>query len=718
MYYLDESAIIIAVLEFLGAMICCIALMAQVLNRIKGKRGSRTLNGIIISLLITLLSDGVCYLIDGNPLGGYRMVNQILIFIDYISILISLMLTVRFVALHMPWELTKTQKRVIAFIYGLLGADFVLVLVNLFTSFIYGIDDSNVYYLNDGFYVYNGVLLLVSIIIIVGLFVNRRKLKNYGYLTMEASIFALTIGILCEIFMDDVPGTNIGMCVGLLFLFWVYISDKRNHRSENIRQMLIIMYLFMSMTICIFISYIVNMVNTMKQTRMETESNSRIMASMVDKSLENALLRPIMVSRTMASSSTMKNAILEDANLSSEAVNPKLVEYLRSISDGMEYQMAFTVSALSKKYYTYDGVSKILDSKVDGHDIWYDEFLEKNMPYALNVDTDLDNDWSLSVFVNTKIEDEEGKLLGVCGVGVSMAQLQELIRKYEEEHMVEVALVDRNGLIQVASDGQKIENVYWSCDYFDNIGDSEFLFEIIDDHIRLTKYVPTLNWYVVIQDYNTDSLYTLDFVKPGLVSSCVSVILLLIAYAGINIHEGKMEKILTDSRKEQSELRKISESDKLTGLYNRYAYEMRKAQIDAEEMDDDLVVFIMDVNGLKIVNDNVGHNAGDELIVGAANCVRRVFEKYGYVYRIGGDEFCVIAKLAKADAEKLVKNLVSVTETWKGKYVSELSVSTGYACAIDYSEKSFEKLIKDADEHMYADKEAYYSRTGKDRRRR
>lgn len=53
----------------------------------------------------------------------------------------------------------------------------------------------------------------------------------------------------------------------------------------------------------------------------------------------------------------------------------------------------------------------------------------------------------------------------------------------------------------------------------------------------------------------------------------------------------------------------------------------------------EITVIMMDVNGLKTVNDSCGHMAGDELIIGAAKCIQTSMGEYGKVYRVGGDEF-------------------------------------------------------------------------------
>ena len=84
-------------------------------------------------------------------------------------------------------------------------------------------------------------------------------------------------------------------------------------------------------------------------------------------------------------------------------------------------------------------------------------------------------------------------------------------------------------------------------------------------------------------------------------------------------------------------------TDELTGLYYRRAYEegLDRIRIDvpSEKM---IVVAIFDVNGLKEVNDKLGHASGDELLRGAASTIRSVYGSYVKCYRTGGDEFVVI----------------------------------------------------------------------------
>lgn len=155
--------------------------------------------------------------------------------------------------------------------------------------------------------------------------------------------------------------------------------------------------------------------------------------------------------------------------------------------------------------------------------------------------------------------------------------------------------------------------------------------------------------------------------------------------------------------------------DQMTGLCNRRAYS-EKIDALAKELPERCCVVMADINGLKTANDTYGHDAGDELINAAAECIKRGFEDVGTVYRLGGDEFSVIMTGTAEDAERCLKRTEALCAGWKGRLIEGISISHGVASSEEYSD--IDSLTRAADERMYAFKENYYRTTGKDRRRR
>jgi diguanylate cyclase (GGDEF)-like protein len=161
-------------------------------------------------------------------------------------------------------------------------------------------------------------------------------------------------------------------------------------------------------------------------------------------------------------------------------------------------------------------------------------------------------------------------------------------------------------------------------------------------------------------------------------------------------------------KKEKEELILKSNEDELTGLFNRRAYEDDIAEHDDAMSGENFVFVSLDVNGLKTVNDTLGHTAGDELLVGAAECMKRCFDPYGRTYRIGGDEFAAILFASETQLQHIKKDFEEVTTNWSGHLVESLSVSCGYVTRREAADASVHEIADLADKRMYAVKAEYY----------
>ncbi|MDO4537644.1 MAG: GGDEF domain-containing protein [Coriobacteriales bacterium] len=171
-----------------------------------------------------------------------------------------------------------------------------------------------------------------------------------------------------------------------------------------------------------------------------------------------------------------------------------------------------------------------------------------------------------------------------------------------------------------------------------------------------------------------------------------------------------------DEKRREEHLIRLSMTDEMTRLYNRRCYEEDLAEYRKEPLPDDFVVFSIDVNGLKKVNDTLGHAAGDELIKGAADCLVLTIRQGGKAYRTGGDEF--MAVVHTNSPEKIRESIHQKASEWHGMYTDKITMSVGYAAFRDHADASVDDLEHIADADMYAEKERYYRETGIDRRRR
>ncbi|MCR5619458.1 MAG: sensor domain-containing diguanylate cyclase [Lachnospiraceae bacterium] len=195
-------------------------------------------------------------------------------------------------------------------------------------------------------------------------------------------------------------------------------------------------------------------------------------------------------------------------------------------------------------------------------------------------------------------------------------------------------------------------------------------------------------------------------------------IFMIFALAIISVFIAIFVNIIFRLRESYLMVVKISNTDRLTDCYNRRAYEEKLTDYSNFGMKDDFVYIAVDINGLKKVNDTLGHQAGDELIVGAATLLKNCYKELGNVYRIGGDEFAIMIHCDEKKLEERKDTLTRSMIKWKGKYVSQLAMSVGYAPYRETSNKTITELAKLADERMYDAKRNFYISTGQDRRGR
>lgn len=109
----------------------------------------------------------------------------------------------------------------------------------------------------------------------------------------------------------------------------------------------------------------------------------------------------------------------------------------------------------------------------------------------------------------------------------------------------------------------------------------------------------------------------------------------------------------------------------------------------------------------------IGHKVGDELITGASECLSTAFNGIDTIYRIGGDEFCIIITESIEKTLQCVSRLDELTANWQGHYIDSLSISCGVASIKDHDD--VESVFAEADKKMYAYKSKYYTSIGVDR---
>jgi diguanylate cyclase (GGDEF)-like protein len=178
---------------------------------------------------------------------------------------------------------------------------------------------------------------------------------------------------------------------------------------------------------------------------------------------------------------------------------------------------------------------------------------------------------------------------------------------------------------------------------------------------------------------------------------------------------GRLERVLVFSGTRvvqlQSELRHMGTSDALTRLMNRRGFlPTAEHQLEvAKRKTQRMALAFVDLDGLKRVNDTLGHSSGDGMITEAAYIMRETFRASDLIARMGGDEFCILFEAdSEGDAESTLQRLQEAAKeanAQEGRPFT-LSLSAGFAMFDPQEPRTLDQLLAAADEKMYASKRA------------
>lgn len=703
-----------ASMELVGGFVSAMLAVIIIINR-----HEETSMGLIVKMLFLssalFVFDAFAYLFRGNTdllsLFMTRLSNLAVFFLNF---LLAYVANGYIYSILQERQATpgKIYRQIVRF--GFWAAVAILA-INLFTGWMYSFDATNHYHRNWGWYVYTGlslVCLSASCTLVIQYRRALDRLTMFSLLFFE--LFPLAAIVLQSMFYG-ISITNIGIAASIVLVLVAYlvnwnrsgISERAN--TEQIRRSYDTTVLFIIMVISVSAS-IMSCIVSLRQISAEISvSSSQVIARVVCDRIENLFLRPITVTETMSKDYSLQKYMNQSNQQGSQSAEAEMAAYLESIRSGFDYQMVYAVCDQSRAYYTYNGFVKTIDPEHNQADAWYRDFLATGQSYALQADTDQANNWDLSMFINTAVRDEDGQLLGVCGVGLEMAELQRQLSEFEDKYDIRITLEDRVGRAIITSKSAQIgENLHAAHSPEEESG-KEFTLREQDGIMTMTKLMEDCDWYLIVEDLSPERVSIAKVVVPNVAIFLAGLFMLAVAFCVITIRERKIASELLEKRR-------TSLCDELTGLGNR-----RALQQDCKELEEDgrlhqLTVILMDLNGLKATNDTLGHQAGDELIIGTARCLSLALGEHGQLYRTGGDEFVALLHCTGQELERSLKEFDQLTAAWHGTQTGPISTARGVVNCADFPHLNFAALMDMADRQMYEDKKQYYLRTGKKQR--
>ena len=216
--------------------------------------------------------------------------------------------------------------------------------------------------------------------------------------------------------------------------------------------------------------------------------------------IQKQIIEPYLITSMMANDTFVKEWLLNDSNPN------KIQKYLASIKTEYGLLSAILVDDKTKSYYTQDGFLETLHPK-NRDNKWYFRFKNSHKSREINIDTNVKIDKSLIMFMNNKILDKNGTLIGITSTGVKIASIDNMLAMFRQKYHLEVYLFDQElNIILTQKDNQSIKNLKDIQEFKEHkkslAAKSSAMFQYNsknDIFIVNTKYIPELNIYILVK---------------------------------------------------------------------------------------------------------------------------------------------------------------------------------------------------------------------------
>ncbi|MDP2849699.1 MAG: sensor domain-containing diguanylate cyclase [Sulfuricurvum sp.] len=453
----------------------------------------------------------------------------------------------------------------------------------------------------------------------------------------------------------------------------------------------------------IFLSISISLINFMVSLHAtETDLKTRSLPLTVDNiytEIQKHVIEPNLVASMMAHDTFLKDWLIND-----EQNSEKIIRYLETIKNKYGMFVAFLVSEKTQSYYTQNGFLEHLSSSKPNN-AWYFNFkkVQENNEINLDFNNNLDN--SLIMFINHKIYDNEYHLVGATGIGLKISYINDMLKRFRQEYNFTVMFVNEEGQIILSErTDSKIQNLSDTPELkslSDQIivKDSKILEyqKNGENYLLKTKYIPELDLYLLVEakldDFtaNVRQTFYLNLAASLLVTVIITFIILLMI-------RGYNEK-----------LEFMARNDTLTGLMNRSAFNdsFNDFLHLSKRNGDPLSLIFFDIDNFKTINDTLGHQVGDSVLIRIAELLKARLRRTDIVGRWGGEEFILgLIDTDQENAEVIAETLRSAfEEDARLIHLAPSPVTASFGIVTARTGDTIDTLLTRADSAMYRAKE-------------
>ncbi len=413
--------------------------------------------------------------------------------------------------------------------------------------------------------------------------------------------------------------------------------------------------------------------------------------------IQRDLLSPIFISSFMAI-----DTFLRDWIINGEQDTNKITRYLKEIKTKYQTYTSFFVSDRTRNYYYAGGILKKI-SPDEERDKWYFRVREMKPDYEINIDPDMANKDTMTIFINYRVFGYDGKYIGATGVGLAVGSIKRLIETYQQKYNRRIYFTDEDGNIKLYGSDfpvniKNIKNIPgMKPDVMKELSSRHGIsFKYVNNKKTIllhSRYIPEFGWHLFVEQTEEAAvrqiLYTL-FINLS-ISAVITVIILILTNMTISVYQDKLED--------------MASTDPLTGANNRRAFDIIIGQTikDAVRNKTDISLIMFDIDHFKATNDEFGHSAGDAVLRNITGIADSCLRSSDVICRWGGEEFLILLKQCDIHeafniAEKIRRSVGKTPTLYEGKEIN-LTISLGVAQFQDM--ESEESMFSRVDKALY-----------------
>lgn len=400
---------------------------------------------------------------------------------------------------------------------------------------------------------------------------------------------------------------------------------------KNPIYVIISIFSFSVLVICLTFFIIIN--DGSKKVR----TADKILCDYIYTEAREKLNEPITISKMMACDDFLLKFLKNEGDLQSDSET--MTSYLSKIKDRFGLAQATLVSAKTHRYYRNDEMHKIISPTGDPHDVWFNMFETDDKQFSINIYRHKNGAAVSTLYVNYRVEDENGKFLGVVSSSLYVEDIIDAFAKIEKKYNVKINTTDGRGVVYLDSNFSEIHNASLSYlvagkkeNQFRRTGLSGFY---------STYYIPEFDWHFVIR--STDKAIKQNrqilFYFIALILLCLNFLVLFLMRN--TCHEKKQNYIFTQEQ-----------IDGLTGLFNRNYFKEQFGERGLFNTTAYKCMAVFDIDYFKEATDNMN---GDEVLVSVVTKMKALLDNNSLMLRWGGDEFVVLFDLPLENAYKICK---------------------------------------------------------------